>query len=217
MKRKNHLIAGFGINDSTTPVCKTVMGRKVWCPIYVKWRTMLTRCYGKSSNKGAYKGCTVAPEWKYFSTFREWVLLHKGFENLDLDKDILFKGNTQYSPDTCVFVPTYINRLLVDKAAVRGDYPIGVSVSNRYAEKGMVNKAYRADVKVLGASYYLGNFNTSSEAHRAWQIGKIIAILAALDEYEKSEVFNKAVQEKMLDRAVLLYWNWYKNRTTVKL
>jgi hypothetical protein len=56
-----------------------------------------------------------------------------------LDKDILYKGNKIYSPDTCVFVPQEINALFVKNDANRGDLPIGVfytlTKTNKYGVK----------------------------------------------------------------------------------
>ena len=44
-----------------------------------------------------------------------------------LDKDILYKGNKEYAPDKCIFVPERINKLFLKNDADRGDLPIGVT------------------------------------------------------------------------------------------
>ena len=44
-----------------------------------------------------------------------------------VDKDLLIKGNTLYSEETCCIVPNSINTLLLGSNSVRGKYPIGVS------------------------------------------------------------------------------------------
>ena len=77
--------------------------------------------------------------------------------SLDLDKDILFKGNKVYSPETCCFVPHAINTLLLSKKADRGDYPIGVSY-----EKD--KKKFRAEMSFMGRQIKLGTFDTAESA-----------------------------------------------------
>lgn len=214
MKKSNHLIAGFGINDFDVPVCKTKDGVKIWCPIYTKWRTMLTRCYGPQSKNNTYKNCTVCLEWKYFSKFRAWAIRQKGYDCLDLDKDILGCGEFEYSPRNCVFVPAYINRILVDKASARGSYAIGVSVAKKAR---YVPKPFRADVKVMGESYYLGMFETEIAAHNAWKVGKILSILYALSEYETSEYFDNRVYSALLDKCIGLSYSISCNSIVTKI
>ena len=58
-------------------------------------------------------------------------------KTLDLDKDILFKGNKVYSPETVALVPHAINTLFINRKDGRGDFPIGV-----YCEKD--KKRFRA-------------------------------------------------------------------------
>ena len=48
-----------------------------------------------------------------------------------LDKDILYKNNTIYSKDTCIFIPERINILFTKNNAKRGNYPIGVYFNKR--------------------------------------------------------------------------------------
>ena len=72
-------------------------------------------------------GCTVCEEWLNYSNFKVWYDQNriKGMA-LDLDKDILFKGNKVYSPETCCFVPHAINTLFLNGKKNRGDLPLGV-------------------------------------------------------------------------------------------
>lgn len=71
------------------------------------------------------------------SNFVAWCKSQIGYNSVDdygkpfaLDKDILIKGNTRYSPDTCVFVPREINNLILSNRKVRGDLPIGYHTQN---------------------------------------------------------------------------------------
>ena len=81
---------------------------------YIKWSSMLTRCYSKKlKQRENYIGCTVCEEWLNFQNFAEWYDNHKYYipniESLDLDKDIKFKGNKIYSPNTCILIPKRLN------------------------------------------------------------------------------------------------------------
>ena len=83
---------------------------------YIAWKHMMKRCYDLKFQEKypTYKGCTVCQEWWNFQVFAEWYYSHYyeiENERMALDKDILCKGNKLYSPDTCVFVPQFINTL----------------------------------------------------------------------------------------------------------
>lgn len=98
---------------------------------YKYWENMIRRCYYENSlNKHeTYIGCNILEEWLCFDIFLEWFednYYNCNNERMDLDKDILFKGNKIYSPQTCVFVPHRINTLFVKKDKNRGNLPIGV-------------------------------------------------------------------------------------------
>lgn len=78
------------------------------------WRHIHERC---NSNK-VYEKVTVCKEWLNYYKFLEWVWSNKSNYNPDeyqqIDKDIL-QWNSEYkiySPDTCVFIPTYLNKYL---------------------------------------------------------------------------------------------------------
>jgi hypothetical protein len=107
------LVHGIGINDADYNVVKTKNHKHVWmCPFYIRWKQMLRRCYASEWHKRypTYIGCSVCPEWLYFSKFRLWMQNQK-WEELELDKDLLVKGNKVYGPDTCCFIPGAINSL----------------------------------------------------------------------------------------------------------
>lgn len=116
---QHKLVYGVGVNDC--PGEAKVDGRHTG--FYAAWASMLKRCY--SGRYPTYKGCSVCTEWLTLSNFREWhnVNYHEGWA---LDKDILIPGNKVYRPEACRCVPGYINSVLLDSGAVRGDLPVGV-------------------------------------------------------------------------------------------
>ena len=80
---------------------------------YIKWQNMIQRCYDENVHekyKPEYRDKTVCEEWLNFANFKLWYDEHDiGDEHIDLDKDILVRGNNEYSPETCVLVKHYIN------------------------------------------------------------------------------------------------------------
>lgn len=99
---------------------------------YRTWHSMINRCYNKKFHniEKTYKDCSVCDEWLCYENFEKWY--NKNYyeidrEKMNLDKDIIIKGNKVYSPDTCCFVPQRINKLFIKNDKIRGDLPIGVS------------------------------------------------------------------------------------------
>jgi hypothetical protein len=85
---------------------------------YERWHAMLRRCYYKVGGKHvypAYKDCTVCDEWLTFQNFADWHEQHypKIEGDWQLDKDIIVRGNTVYSPERCKYVT------LADNAKVK--------------------------------------------------------------------------------------------------
>lgn len=50
---------------------KIVSEKNVTKLSYIKWRDMLTRCYGKNQ-KRAYDDCSVCDEWMIYENFERW-------------------------------------------------------------------------------------------------------------------------------------------------
>ena len=137
---------------------------------YVLWCGMLTRCYSGTCQKKqpTYIGCEVSDNFKSYEYFYEWCHNQIGFgvEGWHLDKDLLIKGNKVYSEDSCVFIPSEINTLLIKREASRGGHLIGVYWNKK-------DNAFRAQVgKSKGKQEYLGLFNTEIEAFNAYKIAK---------------------------------------------
>ena len=90
---------------------------------YRIWRAMLERCYNENDigyNSYGGKGTYVCDRWLNFTNFLEDLPTIQGYDKysfdnwlIELDKDLLQIGvvNKVYSPQTCRFIPTYINTL----------------------------------------------------------------------------------------------------------
>lgn len=159
---------------------------------YTQWTNMLRRCYSDECQKAhpTYKGCSVCEEWYNYSNFKNWYdenYYEIEGERMDLDKDILVKGNKIYSPDTCVFVTQNINKLFVKCNKARGELPIGVYF-NKHAKKFM---AY-CSVLINGKRQQkgLGLYNNIEEAFNAYKQFKEAYIKQIAEEY-KDKIPNK--------------------------
>lgn len=157
------LIRGVGINDSNEPI--TIDGKLIRS--YSVWTSMLDRCYNiKLGQKyPTYAGCFVNEKWLLFSNFKRWFD-DNYIEDHQLDKDLLVFGNKEYSEDTCIFVPQWLNKFVTESNASRGKYLIGVTISN---EGKFVSRCHNPVTK---KSEYLGTFLTEQEAHVAWKMFK---------------------------------------------
>lgn len=149
---------------------------------YVAWRGMMRRCYDKKQLERypTYKDCLVSKEWHCFQTFAKWYdenyYIIEG-ERIELDKDILIKGNKVYSPETCVFVPHSINILFIKSNAIRGDLPIGVQIHK-------ATKKYIANCTEKGEKVYIGYYNTLEEAFSKYKKYKEKLIKQTAEDYK---------------------------------
>ncbi len=161
----------FGVGTNDVPYnTRDIDGSGTRCPYWIKWYSMLRRVYSSGYHKKfpSYIGTTVSTEWRTFSTFRKWMAKQE-WEGNELDKDIMFPGNTEYSEDACRFIPRGLNKLLTDHASRRGPWPQGVTETT--TRKG--TKRYRARVNSMGKETALGTFGTPEEAYKAYTLGKI--------------------------------------------
>ena len=159
-------VHGIGVSGTKYP--SRVNG--VLIKEYGLWSNMLERCYNDvyKKKKPTYESCEVSDNFKSYEYFYEWCNNQFGFNNKDwqLDKDLLIKGNKVYSEDSCIFIPSEINLLLVKNTASRGEYLIGVYWSKTH-------KAFVARVsKNKGKQEHLGYFNTELEAFNAYKQAK---------------------------------------------
>lgn len=159
------LVYGVALNDADYAVKPVVNGKQLPCPFYQAWKDMLRRCYDTNfqAKKPTYARCSVADEWLVFSNFKRWMEM-QDWIGKHLDKDILVKGNKVYSPNTCVFIDEATNNFTTDRAADRGEFPIGVSFRK---DNGKFQALCRNQfTKKLE---HLGFFTCTEQAHQAWK------------------------------------------------
>ena len=153
---------------------------------YVCWKSMLQRCYSAKFQEKhqTYKGCRVCDEWVYYPNFKKWY--DENYYNINnktsqLDKDILVKNNKVYSPETCIFVPNFINTLFIKRQKYRGELPIGVYFNKR-------DKKYQAQLSMFKdgekVRKNLGYFDTADEAFKTYKKAKEDYIKEIADNYK---------------------------------
>ena len=175
MRKSGVLVQGVGINTQDRPIRENGKQAKE----YKLWARVLERCTeGFLIKNPTYAGCQVSENFKSYSFFYDWCQTQQGFLCLDrngntfeLDKDLLIRGNKLYSENTCVFLPSKLNCLLIRKETKRGKYPIGV-----YYNKGR-NKFTAQCQK------HLGLFVTPEDAFQAYKAYKESYIKEVANEY----------------------------------
>ena len=149
---------------------KRNLSKTEMCRMY---HNMYDRCYSPAYHERSpqYKDCEICPEWlDDKQSFYDWVTENfytVGDEQIDLDKDILVKGNKIYSPDTCIFAPHSINT-----------YFENLTREPVYLQK--LNK-YRMDIWIEDRNVRLGYFDSEEEAKKMYIRHKEAAILAKAD------------------------------------
>lgn len=163
------LVQGKGYRGIREPLIKDEY-------LYNIWAVMLQRGFCKLTKEKypTYRDVTVCKEWLDFQVFAEWCLTQKGCKSVDklgnkfqLDKDVLVKDNKTYSPDTCCFVPKYINTLFTKSKRGRSN-PVGV-----YTNK---SGTFTAKLLIFNKRVSLGTFKTSDEAFQAYKEAKEVHI-----------------------------------------
>ena len=164
---------------------------------YHKWQSMLQRCFDNKYKEKypTYKDTACCERWLCFANFLEdFEILKQEYswnenEKLNLDKDILHKGNKIYGLENCVLVPDWVNSLFTKSDAKRGDCPIGVSY-----HKGA--KKYQAHCHINGKFIGLGLYNTPEEAFNAYKMAK---------ENEIKRIVNDCVSKGFMTKDSRLY------------
>ena len=173
---------GAGVNDA--PYCNRpiIDGKQAECPARTAWHNMLKRAYSSKyhAERPTYSGVTVCDEWHSFMSFRGWWI-ENHVDGWQIDKDLLSDAAC-YSPDTCLFVPAWLNSFTTDSGAIRGAHPIGV-----YFRKDMGVFHARCCNPMSKKQDHLGYFDTPEEAHLAWLKRKLelaIELKPKMDEID---------------------------------
>jgi hypothetical protein len=136
---------------------------------YSQWAGVMARCYSDKFKlkQPTYRDVVSCEDWKYASKFMTWqkIQYRKGWH---LDKDLLVAGSKVYSPETCIYVPRWLNNFTTDGGGRRGEYLIGVNwhkATGRYVAQCQNPFKEKQD--------HIGLFASELEAHLAWRERKL--------------------------------------------
>lgn len=198
----SRLVFGVGDTCKESTVISDSTGKTITCPYYKRWTNMLKRCYktynAEWDRTKTYTTCTVCDDWLLFPKFKAWMR-GQHWEGLELDKDILIRGNKIYSPEACVFVPKYLNYLLLDCGGFTdGERLMGVHTHSKPRKKQFYSRIRATNIDGNNTNRYLGSFYRKEDAHKAWQAAKIGVIEETLAIYKQEMFFNPDVENALV-------------------
>ena len=152
--KKPRLVNGVGINN-----VKNSFGTKP----YSIWSHMLRRCYVDHTRHPSYKDVKVSESFKSFEYFKKWFDAQENSYRkwYQMDKDLLGDGKL-YSPDTCVFIPSALNKFISTKEC-------GI-----YGYKGitLVGDKFKVQVNKFGKTCTVGTFVNLEDAKVGYKVEK---------------------------------------------
>lgn len=205
---KRKLVEGIGYND----VEYLTSQRENTCPILVKWKSMLRRCNKNIKDLPTYVDCLVEDKWKRFSNFKNWIEKQGDFENLTLDKDLLYPGNKIYGEAYCCLIPHRMNAIINLSVKGRGQYPYGVTFNKKSPKL-----KFSASICWDKSKSYIGSYETQDAAHKIWQEYKISQLNDCLSEYKFLPCYRKDVEEAFKKRIIKISLDLLLSRETLDL
>lgn len=198
--KNRKLLYGVGINDANYPVQEMSVNsqgkteRLSTCPYYSRWYDILRRCYNKKALKShpTYKDCFISEDWKVFSNFKQWMG-KQDWEGKYLDKDLIVKGNKEYSENTCIFISNALNTFISKGKRSKNGLLVGVS----WHKRDEVFTAQCHDI-ILGKLVHLGYHKTEQMAYEAYLV------------YKKNLIPRMLKEGLITEYEKVLVDNWYK-------
>lgn len=143
---------------------------------YVTWRDMIYRCYDEKNRHKhlTYSNSYVCDKWHNYQQFASWYednIYQVDIERMHIDKDILYKNNTIYSPETCLIVPQRINMIFMQKTR-KDNLPTGITLTESKRYGAMYN------------TQSLGAYDTLKEAMYQYNKAKQLHIRNVAEEYK---------------------------------
>jgi len=178
---KRKCIHGKGVNDASYVTTSVVNGKKLMCPFYSKWVNMITRCYSVNylRTRPTYQNASVCAEWLTFSTFKSWME-KQDWEGKDLDKDLLYQGNTVYSPSTSLFISSEVNNMLSHPKSKQRTLPVGVHLRKDSGKfRAQYNNPFTKKLVTLGC------FVLAEDAAKAYLKAKYALISKVASEQKE--------------------------------
>ena len=172
---------------------------------YSRWYNMNSRCYRECYHRShpgtIYPECSVCDAWRTNKeSFYDW--LDKEYytisgEQMDIDKDILRKGNRLYSPETCLVVPHTINVLW---AMLPASYPT-------FNEE---RQQWEADAEFFPTPYSQKKYFDDLEEARDYMAGIKYAHIK-----EVAELYKDEMPEKIYPLMFIIFWRYHPHHRII--
>lgn len=218
------LVYGVGINDSPIIISryKTKEERALHILLLKSWGRMLERSSSArwKENYPHYSDTTVCSEWKYLSAYKDWALVNGFSKGLNLDKDILVRGNKEYGPEACCFVPGWVNGLIVVSVNAKRPGPLGVIYKKTPSHcRKPLSRPYMPFINTIDGkrNYGSGGFSNPMDAHREWQLGKAEWLELSIQKYMLEPSYNQKVANALYSRVEMLRDDADNGRETFSL
>lgn len=187
-------IFGIGVNDADYMQQPMTKNGRLTCPCYRTWKAILSRCYNKKFHEiePTYIGVSICEEWKSFSAFRDWWIIHQ-VDGWHIDKDIV-GGGIEYSPENCIYIPQWLNAFVMRNESRRGECLIGVHWCNR-------KKSYVAQCNDTntGNRVHVGYFKEMNDAHDAYKKEKLNQ---AFKNKQKMDSIDERIYPKVMEMII---------------
>lgn len=158
---------------------------------YIVWSNMLLRTIDNPVKEKlhTYKDCEICEEWKNYENFKKWYddPTNGYIKGYDLDKDLLSKEKKIYSPETCCFIPKYINSILRHK-------PKNDSLPSGVCKNG---NGYRSRFMCKG-KVYCKQHNTIEEAETEYKHIKSTIIREEAEKLYSSHLITEKVYKALV-------------------
>lgn len=181
---------------------------------YYAWDGMLSRCYNDNAPEYASyggRGVWVNECWHNFQNFAHWYTDKRVCDGYEVDKDVLFPSNLEYSPETCTMIPKYLNQGISNNRSAKGMYLLGVSkpIDNDTNRKSERYKPYVGTWK--GAEW----FQTEVDAHFGWMAYKVEKLKNYIQRYLTEPKPDGRVITALIDRVRILEES-IRNKTVIE-
>jgi len=184
---------GVGKHNSTI---STYVGTQKYTelnPAYKVWQAMLSRCYCPKTKmrKLNNRNATVHPKWLNYQNFARWFN-ENYIEGFEISKDFLIPNSTEFSEDTCCFLPSELRNSLMNLNNKNMVF-MGVRPSG---------KKFNATCTTDNKRNYLGTFDTPEEAFLEFKKAKEERIRTLANIWEKflpKKTYNALMNFKVID------------------
>lgn len=173
-------------------------------PLYQTWMCILDRATDEhhKSIHPTYKTCSISEDWLCFSTFEKEVKLLVGYDDklsykdieFEIDKDILFHGNKEYSLEKCIWIPRNLNLFFTN---------INSKNTSGYEGVSKQGDKYIAKVSMRGERIKLGTFTTKLEAYEEYSKQKLTILNTYL--LEEFSFISEYIKEAMRNKLKMQY------------